>query len=478
MVFSSTIFLFLFLPLTLVLYYLVGKAFRNSFLLLASLFFYAWGEQFYVFVMLASIGMNYAFGLLLDKNNPPKRQKLLLTFGVLANLSLLFFFKYANFILDNINSILQAVSITPIEYPPTHLPIGISFFTFQALSYLIDVYKNETTVQRNVFSLGLYIASFPQLIAGPIVRYHDVARQIRQRTHSFANFSEGIERFIWGLSKKVLIANAMGATADAVFGLEPAALSTGTAWLGIICYTLQIYFDFSGYSDMAIGLGKMFGFHFLENFNYPYISRSIQEFWRRWHISLSNWFRDYLYIPMGGNRKGNRRTAANLIIVFLLCGLWHGASWNFVLWGLIYGIFLVAERGKFGTALRRLPAWLQHAYVLFIVINAWVFFRVETLGGVVNFFSALYGNATAYSIYPMIAIKLDLPFIISLIIGILISCPLFPYLRERVHILAVQHPPIEATALTLKLILLTGLTLLCVGQLAIGSYNPFIYFRF
>jgi alginate O-acetyltransferase complex protein AlgI len=422
--------------------------------------------------------MNYAFGLLLDKNTAPGKQKKWLVFGVLANLSLLFFFKYANFILDNINIILQAVGIAPVEYPPTHLPIGISFFTFQALSYLIDVYKNETIVQRNVFSLGLYIASFPQLIAGPIVRYHDVAKQIRQRSHSFANFSEGIERFIWGLSKKVLIANSMGAMADAVFTLEPTELSTGTAWLGIICYTLQIYFDFSGYSDMAIGLGKMFGFHFLENFNYPYISRSIQEFWRRWHISLSNWFRDYLYIPLGGNRLGDKRTAANLIIVFLLCGLWHGASWNFIIWGLIYGVFLVAERGKFGSVLRRLPSWIQHVYVLLIVINAWVFFRVETLDGVSNYFSALYGNVNSFSIYPMIAIKLDLPFLISLIVGILISCPLFPNLRDRVHLLGKQHPPIETAALTLKLGLLAGLTLLCVGQLAIGSYNPFIYFRF
>ncbi len=478
MVFSSIIFLFLFLPLTLILYYLVGKTFRNSFLLLASLFFYAWGEQFYVFVMLASIGMNYVFGMLLDPKAPPRKQKMVLMFGVLANLSLLIFFKYANFLLDNINPVLQAVSITPIDYPPTHLPIGISFFTFQALSYLIDVYKKETTVQRNVFSLGLYIASFPQLIAGPIVRYHDVARQIRQRTHSFAHFSEGIERFIWGLSKKVLLANSMGAMADAVFALESTTLTTGTAWLGIICYTLQIYFDFSGYSDMAIGLGKMFGFHFLENFNYPYISRSIQEFWRRWHISLSNWFRDYLYIPLGGNRLGNKRTAANLIIVFLLCGLWHGASWNFILWGLIYGVFLVAERGKFGEILRRLPAWLQHCYVLFIVINAWVFFRVETLDGVGDFFSALYGNTHAFSIYPMIAIKLDLIFVISLFTGILISCPLFPHIRERVRILAERQPQIETAALALKLLLLAGLMLLCVGQLAIGSYNPFIYFRF
>jgi len=479
MVFSSIIFLFLFLPLTLALYYLAGSFFRNTILLLASLFFYAWGEQLYVLVMLASIGLNYVFGLLLNREEGEGgRQKKILCLGIAANLAILIFFKYANFVLDNINSVLTLGGFTAIANPPTHLPIGISFFTFQALSYIIDVYKKTTSVQRNVFSLGLYIASFPQLIAGPIVRYHDVARQIVRRTHSVELFSQGIERFVFGLSKKVLIANPLGAMADAVFVLESSDLSTATAWLGITCYTLQIYFDFSGYSDMAIGLGRMFGFHFLENFNYPYISRSIQEFWRRWHISLSNWFRDYLYIPLGGNRRGSYRTAVNLVIVFLLCGLWHGASWNFILWGLLYGCFLVAERGRFGDVLRTLPRWLQHGYVLLVVMNAWVLFRVETIKGIGEYLAVLYGRADTIVMPALIAVKLDLLFVVTLAAGMLFSLPLYPYLTEKMNGLVSKTPVAEALAASLKLAVLSMLLLLSVGQLAVGSYNPFIYFRF
>ena len=478
MVFSSIIFLFLFLPATLVLYYFSGKLFRNSLLLLASLLFYAWGEQFYVLVMLASIGLNYVFGLLLNRECRPRLQKIILGLGIVANLGVLIFFKYANFVLENINSLLSLIEISAVEYPPTHLPIGISFFTFQALSYIIDVYKKTTSAQRNIFSLGLYISSFPQLIAGPIVRYHDVARQIVSRSHSLESFSSGIERFVFGLAKKVLIANPMGGMADAIFALETSTMSTGTAWLGIACYTLQIYFDFSGYSDMAIGLGRMFGFRFLENFNYPYISRSIQEFWRRWHISLSNWFRDYLYIPLGGNRLGNRRTSVNLVIVFFLCGLWHGASWNFILWGLVYGGFLVAERGRFGTIILGLPRLIQHVYVLLVVMNAWVLFRVETIKGTGKYFAAMYGNADAASMHPLIAIKLDQLFIITLAAGILLSLPVYPTLREKTKGLQEHSLFIRVFISIIKGGTLGLLFLLSVGQLATGSYNPFIYFRF
>ncbi|HID02889.1 MAG TPA: MBOAT family protein, partial [Desulfobacterales bacterium] len=363
--------------------------------------------------------------------------------GIIANLGMLFLFKYANFVIDNINIFLTVVDVPAIDSPPAHLPIGISFFTFQALSYIIDVYKKTTSVQQNVLSLGLSIASFSQLIAGPIVRYHDVARQIVKRTHSLELFSSGVERFVFGLSKKVLIANPMGAMADSIFALESTIMSTGTAWLGISCYTLQIYFDFSGNSDMAIGLGRMFGFRFLENFNYPYISKSIQEFWSRWHISLSNWFRDYLYIPLGGNRHGNRRTAVNLLIVFLLCGLWHGASWNFILWGLVYGGFLVAERGCFGRFMRGLPHLIQHFYVLLVVMNTWVLFRIETLKEIGQYLAAMYGNANAASMDSIIAFKLNQLFVASLAAGILLSFPVYPMLVEKIKLLKDTSPVVQ-----------------------------------
>jgi len=478
MIFSSIVFIFLFLPVTLVLYYLAGKYFRNTLLLLASLGFYAWGEQFYVLVMLASIGLNYMFGIVLNRVNGQRLKKNVLICGIIANLGILFFFKYANFVIDNLNTFLAVVDIAVIDVPSTHLPIGISFFTFQALSYIIDVYKKTTSVQHNVLSLGLYIASFPQLIAGPIVRYHDVARQIAKRTHSLELFSSGIERFVFGLSKKVLIANPMGAMADTIFALESTHMSTGTAWLGISCYTLQIYFDFSGYSDMAIGLGRMFGFRFLENFNYPYISKSIQEFWRRWHISLSNWFRDYLYIPLGGNQRGAGRTAVNLLIVFLLCGLWHGASWNFILWGLVYGAFLVAERGWFGQFMGGLPHLIQHLYVLLVVMNAWVLFRIETLKEIGKYMAAMYGNADAASMHPIIAIKLDQLFVASLVAGILLSFPVYPTLRKTIKNLQGDSLVVGVFVSIAKLSVFGGLLFLSLGQLAVGSYNPFIYFRF
>ena len=478
MIFSSIVFIFLFLPVTLIFYYLVGKNFRNTLLLLASLGFYAWGEQFYVLVMLASIGLNYMFGIVLDRIEGLRFKKNVLVCGIIANLGILFFFKYANFVIDNINTFFALVDVTVIDVPSAHLPIGISFFTFQALSYIIDVYKKTTSVQHNVLSLGLYIASFPQLIAGPIVRYHDVALQIVKRSHSLELFSSGIERFVFGLSKKVLVANPMGAMADSIFALDSVHMSTVTAWLGISCYTLQIYYDFSGYSDMAIGLGRMFGFHFLENFNYPYVSKSIREFWRRWHISLSIWFRDYLYIPLGGNQHGNGRTAVNLLIVFLLCGLWHGASWNFILWGLIYGVFLVAERGRFGRFMKGLPHFIQHAYVLLVVMNAWVLFRIETLKGIGKYMAAMYGNASAASMHPIIAIKLDQLFVASMVTGLLLSFPLYPMLHEKIKNLQDYSTVIGAFVSIAKLSLFGGLLLLSVGQLAVGSYNPFIYFRF
>lgn len=481
MVFSSITFLFLFLPVVLISYLCVGRHGRNLLLLASSLFFYLWGEQIFVLVMLFSIVINYSFGLLIDREQARGRHgKIYLTAAVVTNIGMLVIFKYADFLVENFNIALQFSGLNPLEMPEMHLPIGISFFTFQALSYVIDLYRKECSVQRNPLHLGLYISLFPQLIAGPIVRYHDIAGQINERRVRLEDFAKGCERFIFGLGKKVLIANPMGQLADYVFALSSAQLSTSSAWLGIICYTLQIYYDFSGYSDMAIGLGRMFGFTFPENFNYPYISRSIREFWRRWHISLSTWFRDYLYIPLGGNRKGSWRTSFNLLIVFLLCGFWHGASWNFIIWGLMYGVFLVLERGNFGAFLQSRSVVWQHGYTLLVVINGWVFFRTEQLADAVHYFMIMYGLDGADAMLPQIAMRLDLVFLCSFTAGIILSIPFYPWLQKQ---LSNRSGSRTAIALniplqTAKLLWTMAIFLYCAGSLAAGSYNPFIYFRF
>jgi len=425
MVFSSIIFLFFFLPLTLLCYYCTSKRLRNLSLLLFSLCFYCWGEGKFALLMIFSIILNYFGAILLNKVNTKLIKNAVLSQLLFINLAPLFYFKYFNFFFENISKLGIHLSINHI-----HLPIGISFFTFQAISYIIDVYRKEVAPQESIINLGLYIALFPQLIAGPIIRYHDIARQLVFRTINIDKFALGVERFVYGLGKKVLIANPMGAIADSVFALAPHQLSTSTAWIGILCYTMQIYYDFSGYSDMAIGLGRMFGFSFLENFNYPYIAKSAREFWRRWHISLSNWLRDYLYIPLGGNRLGTLRTHSNLLIVFLLCGLWHGASWNFVLWGIVHGLFLVIERGRFGHWMAKRLKAVQHIYLVIIVINTWVLFRAESLPEALHYFKTLYGFEGASQMYPYIAIKLDYEFFLTLCGAIILSSPLFPYLKE------------------------------------------------
>jgi alginate O-acetyltransferase complex protein AlgI len=333
MVFSSPVFLFLFLPIVLGIYFILPRFMRNCWLLVMSLLFYTWGEHLFTLVMLASIAMNYLSGLLIDRFRGGRGANHVLWASVAANLVLLICYKYSDFLLANLNVLLIAAHWQPLHEKPTHLPIGISFFTFHAISYVIDVHRGNARVQKNFLNFALYESLFPQLVAGPIIRYQDIADQIDRRRETLSGFAYGVIRFITGLSKKMLIANVLAVSADEIFALPSGGLSTSVAWLGAICYALQIYFDFSGYSDMAVGLGHMFGFRFVENFNYPYVSRSIQEFWRRWHISLSTWFRDYLYIPLGGNRVSPRRIYLNLIIVFFLCGLWHGASWNFVIWG-------------------------------------------------------------------------------------------------------------------------------------------------
>ncbi len=487
MIFASTLFLFLFLPITLAGYFLISPKLlhlRNIFLLVMSLIFYAWGEPVYVFLMIGSILMNYLAGVMLHLS----RQKILksinenqiLFLSIVSNLGLLFYFKYINFFINNLNLLLQNFAIPPIVYAQISLPVGISFFTFQAMSYVIDVYRRETDVQLNPIDCGLYVSLFPQLIAGPIVRYHDVAQQIMARTVTRLQFSSGIQRFIFGLAKKTMLANPLGEVADKIFAVPINEVTTGMAWLGIACYTLQVYFDFSGYSDMAIGLGRLFGFEFLENFNYPYIAKSMRDFWRRWHISLSTWFRDYLYIPMGGNRGSSFRTYLNLWIVFLLCGLWHGASWNFVIWGALHGGALVIERLGWHKYLDRLWVPLRHFYTLLIVMIGWVFFRSESLSQAIQYLGSMVGITNASGVKYYTLLYFDLKILVILIMGIAIATPIASWLgfqlkkRSNTSRFSALRPVIY----TGHYVLLVSLFLFSAASLASGTYNPFIYYRF
>lgn len=403
-----------------------------------------------------------------------------MTAAIIFNITLLGFFKYANFAVVNINLLLTAMGLGTITLQQVHLPIGISFFTFHTMSYLIDIYRGVVKVQKRPIDFALYVSLFPQLVAGPIIRYHDVADQISDRSMTVDGFIYGMKRFVIGLGKKVLIANTLAMTADQVFSLQSGSISTGLAWLGIVCYTLQIYFDFSGYSDMAIGLGRMFGFRFLENFNYPYISKSIREFWRRWHISLSNWFRDYLYIPLGGNRRSQVRTYFNLVTVFFLCGLWHGAKWNFVIWGLIHGFFLVLERTKFGALLDRTWSPVKHLYSLTVIAVGWVFFRSETLSGALNFLAVMGGFKGGQELRYGVAMYLNNEVLLVLLAAGLCSLPLramaekvgdrFSMARGNKVLRYAFH--ISAGGA------LSFVFIISVMSLVSGTYNPFIYFRF
>ncbi len=482
MVFSSPIFLFGFLPLVLLFYYLSPRWLRNGMLLLASILFYAWGEGFYVAVMLVSILLNYVSGLLLDGARQQGRQGLArfwLGLGVGLNVALLISFKYANFIADNLSVLTRALGMGEIELAPVHLPLGISFFTFQAISYLVDVYRREVSCQRNLWNLALYISLFPQLIAGPIVRYHDIAAQIRDRAHSLELFASGVQRFVQGLAKKVLIANPLGEVADTAFALNDAELTLPLAWIGILAYGLQIYFDFSGYSDMAIGLGRMFGFRFLENFNYPYIARSLREFWRRWHISLSTWFRDYVYIPLGGSRVPTWRVYVNLFLVFMLTGFWHGASWNFLVWGLSHGLFLAAEHAGFSGVLARWWRPLQHIYLLLVVTFTWVFFRADTLPQSLDYLGAMVGLSgvatDSLSYHRLLSVEALLAFAA----GAVLTMPVYAVLRERLRVWTDNHAERQLLFYQLPRIGLMGLLwFVCLLKVSASTYNPFIYFRF
>ncbi len=482
MVFSSVIFLFFFLPLILVFYSLAGRRFRNIILLLASLVFYAWGEGFYLLIMLLSIAMNYCCGIFMLKKSF-LRPGLVLAIGVTCNLLLLGFFKYANFIVDNVNVLFSAMGATPALLAPVHLPIGISFFTFQAISYIIDLYRRQVEPQTNIIDLGLYIALFPQLIAGPIVRYQTIASELHERKFHMKTFAYGVRRFIFGLSKKVLLANPLAEIADKVFALPGSDLSPSLAWLGAMCYTLQIYFDFSGYSDMAIGLGRMFGFHFLENFNYPYISKSIREFWRRWHISLSTWLRDYLYIPLGGNRHSTVRTYGNLLLVFFLCGLWHGASWTFVCWGLFHGFFLILERTGLGGWMDRWWYPLRHLWTMMVVMVGWVIFRCDTLDQAITHLQVMIGLGGEESGPLTVSMMLVSKAQIEIVIGLILAAPFYPLLKKgylgiRQNASGRVVTTLDGLVYTTHFMVLALFCYLAVISLAAGVYNPFIYFRF
>jgi alginate O-acetyltransferase complex protein AlgI len=481
--FTSPLFIYIFLPVTLALNLLAPRFMKNFILLAASIFFYAWGEVFYSVVFVFSMGMNYCLGLLVDHFRQHKSGIWIIGLAVAANLLLLAGFKYANFITDNLNAALWLMQITAINIDPVHLPIGISFFTFHAISYLMDIWRGVSRVQKNPLDLALYLALFPQLIAGPIIRYHDIADQLESRQSTLDNLYFGARRFIFGLAKKLVIANTFGIVADGIFSLPSGELTAPLAWLGIFSYTMQLYFDFSAYSCMAIGLGRMFGFRFLENFNYPYVAKSIQEFWRRWHISLSRWFRDYLYIPLGGNRLGEKRTYINLLVVFFLCGLWHGASWNFVVWGLFHGVFLVLERAGLDGFLLRLPRFLAHVYTLLIVMIGWVFFRSDSLGYAVDYLQAMAGFGATSTISDNAGFYLNREFLVVSVFAVIFSTPVWLNLEKWLEeadcktnnaLSSVGRHLLQ----TSTAIYVLGLGFLCLLYINAGTYNPFIYFRF
>ncbi|HOZ51076.1 MAG TPA: MBOAT family O-acyltransferase [Chitinophagaceae bacterium] len=467
MVFSSPIFLFYFLPSILLIYALVrgNINLQNIVLFFSSLLFYFWGEKQFAILVLFSITINYLFGYFISKTERDILKKWILGIGILSNLSLLLYFKYFNFLVSIIFNI-------PIENS-VHLPLGVSFFTFHGLTYIIDIYRKDAIAAKSPLNVGLYILFFPQLIAGPIVRYKDIDQQLNARDHTTEKFYEGIRRFIIGLGKKIIIANSLGSIADTIYQLPSHDISPAIAWLATICYTLQIYFDFSGYSDMAIGLAKLFGFEFVENFNFPYASQSIQDFWRRWHISLSTFFRDYVYIPLGGNRKGPFRVYLNLLIVFFLTGLWHGASWNYIIWGLFHGTFLLVERLGFSTFLNKIPRFARHLYTLFVVMIGWVFFRLENLHQALDVLKKLFFiNTQSTGIYTL-KLYLRPDIIVALVLGILLS---FPIQKFGKNILPIN------TSNVYKRILLDCfyifVFLMSLSILSASTYNPFIYFRF
>ena len=461
----------MFMPITVILYYLLGGItkninVKNVILLIASLVFYAWGEPVYIILMLISIVFNFIVGKDIDNaresgNDAMAKRKFVL--AIVFNLFVLGFFKYFGFLIQNINSLLHI----RINVPELALPVGISFYTFQIMSYVIDLYRGNVKVQKNPFAFALYISLFPQLIAGPIVRYKDIEYQLQHRKESLNKFSAGLTRFTVGLGKKLILANTLGAVYSGIQAQEIVKTSALTAWIGIICYTLQIYFDFSGYSDMAIGLGRMFGFKFVENFNYPYIADSVTDFWRRWHISLSTWFREYVYIPLGGNRCKTPRVIFNLMVVWLLTGLWHGAAWNFIMWGVYYGVLLILEKYVFAKLIEKLPSAVRHILTMVIVMLGWVFFSAPTLTDAVHYIGAMFGAGggilDSQSAYLLSSNWLPI------LIGIFCATPVYKKIAER-------FPPKLVSEV--RVVAIPLLFILCIIFMISETYNPFLYFRF
>jgi alginate O-acetyltransferase complex protein AlgI len=479
MVFSSPAFLFAFLPCVLALFFGLPRRVRTPMLFGASLVFYAWGETLFVLYLIASVAVNYALGLALERAATPRRRRLVVAAAVAGNVGALAWFKYAGFLSSNAVSLATVVGLPVPPLLATHLPIGISFITFEAVSYIVDVYRGTLRAQRNPIHVGFFVSFFPHLIAGPILRFANVQGPLSGPTVTLAGFESGVRRFILGLAKKVLVANTVARVVDDVFALPGTGLSTGAAWLGVLCYAVQIYFDFSGYTDMAIGLGRMFGFELPENFRLPYASTSIRDFWRRWHITLSRWFRDYLYIPLGGNRVSRRRQYLNLFAVFLLCGLWHGARWTFVAWGAFHGCFLVFERGHFGRWLA--SAWrpLQHAYAMAVVLVGWALFRSESMTQAFSILGAMAG----YSLAPPWrrnewVSRLDRELVLTLLVAIpLATLPLGAWaaeLRARLARRRWAGLACDLAAATATITLFAA----SAAYLASGTYNPFIYYRF
>ena len=467
MVFSSLYFLFLYLPVVLLLYYITPLKWRNLLLLVANLIFYAWGEPVYILIMFVSIAIDYTHGMLVDANKRKgndRGARLAVASSVVCNLALLFFFKYWDFIAGS----LEAIGLTFMPKLGLSLPIGISFYTFQTMSYTIDVYRGDAKVQRNIINFGTFVTLFPQLIAGPIIKYKDLGDQIDYRKHSPEMFASGVQVFVVGLAKKVLLANNLGMLWDVYKALPTGELTVAGAWLGVLAFSLQLYFDFSGYSDMAVGLGRMLGFEFLPNFNYPYISKSITEFWRRWHISLSTWFREYLYIPLGGNRCSKGRWMFNLLVVWAATGIWHGASWNYLIWGLYFFVLLMLEKFFLLKALDRAPALVGHVYTLFFVLVSWAIFGLEDFTQMTAYLRVMFGLAGAPLIDGALGYYLT-SYLPILCVAAVASTPLAAGAFRKL-------PALPAKAVEAALIV-AGLVV-CTAYLVDGTYNPFLYFRF
>lgn len=468
MLFSSIVFLFTFLPVILILYYLVPRRLKNLALLAGSLVFYAWGEPVYIILMVLSVLFNYVSGLDIARTlGKPEKAKKNLIFCIVVNLCILGFFKYEGFVLDSISTVLRI----EIPYRELPLPIGISFYTFQTLSYIIDVYRGEVKAQRSLLDFALYVTMFPQLIAGPIVHYADIERQLRSRKESWGKFGDGVLYFIRGLSKKVLLANTIGTVFNRVMTLRAGQVSVLSAWLGCAAYMFQIYYDFSGYSDMATGLGKMFGFEFRRNFNYPYTAKSITEFWRRWHVSLSTWFRNYVYIPLGGNRATTGKHVRNIMAVWILTGLWHGAAWNFVIWGIYYGLLLLFEKYVLSSVLSKIPAVIRHLYSLVMIMTGWVFFFSPSVGAAADYLKLMAG-AGAHGVVDEESVYILLTNAVMWLILILGSTPVVHNMYERI---IYGKRQIKTAA---NCVVYGFLFLLCIAYLVTESYNPFLYFRF